>query len=71
MADLYRFQVLVFFSPSGVDSAMKYISKEDLNKKKYVAIGETTKKALEKYVCNVACAKKPNPESIAEAIEKL
>ena len=50
MAALEPQDVFVFFSPSGVKSALSYFSLDQLTAGRFVAIGETTKNALEDYV---------------------
>lgn len=49
MAVLQQQSICAFFSPSGVKSAMPHFSSEHLKSAKFVAIGETTKQALENY----------------------
>jgi uroporphyrinogen-III synthase len=63
---------MVFFSPSGVDAALKYMNQEQINKFEFISLGETTKQALLKYnVEKASCAKKPNPESLCDAIDNI
>ena len=50
MAVLEQQSICAFFSPSGVKSAMPHFSSAHLKSAKFVAIGETTKQALENYV---------------------
>ncbi|XP_023343956.1 uroporphyrinogen-III synthase isoform X2 [Eurytemora carolleeae] len=64
MAVLEQQSICAFFSPSGVKSAMPHFSSEHLKAAKFVAIGETTKQALENYDIDVYCAEEPTPAAI-------
>jgi len=63
--------VLAFFSPSGVEAAFKYLTDQQKQSCQFVAIGETTRNSILQYTDNAQSADKPNPESLAVAIENL
>ncbi|KAF8790428.1 uroporphyrinogen-III synthase-like [Argiope bruennichi] len=66
--------IIVFFSPSGVEFSSKIIN-ESLWKTKQpqcIAIGPTTEQAIKKANMNLCkVAKKPNPDSVLEAVKSL
>ena len=64
-------QIFVFFSPSGVDYACRYIQTSHRTRI-FVSIGETTKQALaNKNINDVISAKKPTPQSLCDVIDNL
>jgi len=69
--DCSNTKIFVFFSPSGVDHAFRYI-KASHKTRKHVSIGETTRQALlNKNIEDVLCAKRPTPQSLCDLIDNL
>merc|ERR1719193_1877533 len=69
LANLDPFHIAVFFSPSGVTSALPRLLAANDDEQaaaaavRYTAIGQTTQRKMNEYVKDVRCAEKPSPES--------
>ncbi|GBO12134.1 Uroporphyrinogen-III synthase [Araneus ventricosus] len=66
--------IIVFFSPSGVEFSSKIIKKflGETKQPECIAIGPTTKEAIKNAEMNLCkVAQKPNPDSVLEAIKSI
>jgi uroporphyrinogen-III synthase len=67
-------EYIVFFSPSGINFSANIFNKlnVDLNEKKLIALGPSTKKTIENHGFKVyATAEKPSPESLVKVLTEL
>jgi len=71
ISSLKNLEVAVFFSPSGVESAMPYLSQSVKDKIIFIAIGETTRSSMLKHVGDALVCDKPSPESLLATLNSL